>query len=304
MKATTYNRRNGSFAAQGVLLILGVFIAMVLLAPAVVFAQIQLTGECIEDGNGIEYTITATITPAPTAPVGFVTDPVFASGASNVPDDPNIPGEVVDLGGGVFRITFISDEVDSLGQPQSYTVWVYSGSIPSNSINTANITCSVNSSEPGSKSVPVYGRSKLNVNTRGYMILKICGSEDFNVESVDLGSVSLEGVAPRWYKRRDLRGCPNGHDHRKDLKFIFKKQKVIEQLLNKNGGELEDGKVMQLDFSAALNDIHEDTPLAGTLNQGNAIEGKYEVEIVNKSKKKKHWMKWWKHYEKKCAKYY
>ena len=45
MRATTYNKGNSSFAAQGALIILGVFMAMVLLAPAVVFAQIQLTGE-------------------------------------------------------------------------------------------------------------------------------------------------------------------------------------------------------------------------------------------------------------------
>ena len=116
----------------------------------------------------------------------------------------------------------------------------------SNSINTANITCDPIASEPGPNSVPVYGRTKLNVNTRGYMALKICGSEDFNAESVDPRSALLEGVAPRWHRTRDLRGCPNGRDHRKDLKFIFKKRYIIEALRNKNGGELKHGDVMNL----------------------------------------------------------
>jgi hypothetical protein len=294
MRATIYNKRSSGFTAQGALLILGVFIAMVLLAPAVVFAQIQLTGECQEDGNGRNYTITATVT-GTTAPVGFVTTPTFADNGTHPPED---------LGGGVFRITFTSNEVDSIGQPQHYDVWVWAGSY-SNSINTAAITCSLISSEPGPKSVPVYGRAKLNVNTRGYMILKICSSEDFNAGSVDARSASLEGVPPRWHRFRDLRGCPNGRDRLKDLKFIFKKRYIIEALRNKNGGELKHGEVMQLDFSAALNDVHDGTPLAGTLNQGDAIEGKYEVEIVNKKcKKNRRWMRWWKRYKKNCAKYH
>ena len=117
-------------------------------------------------------------------------------------------------------------------------------------------------------------------------------------------------MLPRWHRSRDLRGCPNGRDHRKDLKFIFKKRYIIEALRNKNGGELKHGDVMQLDFSAGLNDVHDGTPLASTLNQGNAIEGKYEVKIVNKYKKKKHWKykkkkhwnRFWKWWNKRCWK--
>ena len=294
MRATTENKRNRSATEGAALWVLGVLVATILLAPAAALADdATLSAACKVVDGGREHTITATFPSPADTPVDVTFSTMDGSFASNPPITPV---------GDTAEFIFASDvDVD-------YTVMAYyvtaDGVLHYPTVTTDYQNCAeISQSDPSNNSVPVYGRPKLNVNRHGFLTLKICGTEEFNVDGVDLRSVSLEGVSPRYHKKRDLKDCPGGKDGYEDVKFKFKKGAIVKALMKKVDRKLIDGEVMELEFTGTYNGHTDLTALDGKLQEGTPIDGTYEVEIVNKCKKK-HWRRWWRNHKKKCAKYY
>ena len=117
----------------------------------------------------------------------------------------------------------------------------------------------------------------MNVKKKGSMRIMICSDGELDLYSVDPETVTLAGVTPESWKYMDL-------------VFKFKNKKIVEALEGLLAGELEDG----------LKDVP--LTLAGSLDDGTALEGTYLVDIINKSKKARKCKKVKKHKKKKMAK--
>jgi hypothetical protein len=69
-------------------------------------------------------------------------------------------------------------------------------------------------------------RHKLNVNSRGVLSITVCGSSDFDVNSIDPDSVRLEGVPAVRHTFADVEGPSGGTDGFGDLILKFKTQEI------------------------------------------------------------------------------
>ncbi len=98
----------------------------------------------------------------------------------------------------------------------------------------------------------------------------ILGSETFDVTTVDIGLVELEGVAPIYGcfwdvatpVGRDIEPCActaAGPDGYLDLILKFKAQAIVDAL-----GEIEDGDVIPLILTGALLEEHGGAPVTGS----------------------------------------
>jgi len=110
----------------------------------------------------------------------------------------------------------------------------------------------------------------LNLASRGVLPVAILGSDDLDVNTIDVASIRLAGVAPVRSSYEDVAApvsdgnecdCtvagPDGHT---DLTLKFKTQQIVEQIVNLLG-ELVDGELLVLNLAGALSD---GTPIEGT----------------------------------------
>jgi hypothetical protein len=149
----------------------------------------------------------------------------------------------------------------------------------------------------------------LNLKSGGLLPVAILGSEELDVNDIDIASVRLVGVAPIRSNMTDVAGpvidgiecdCDeSGADGFVDLSLKFKKQDIVEAL-SLSDYELVQGAELTLDLAAALND--------GTVIEGgdcvvivgkvpNAIAAKKSdvngdgmVDFLDFSKLAQHWM--------------
>ncbi len=123
--------------------------------------------------------------------------------------------------------------------------------------------------------------NRLYVRKRGFIRIAILGTQDFNVNDVDISTVELEGVSPKRWRYRDVStpvadpedvcDCTReGRDGFRDLILKFKNRKIIAAL-----GEVEDGDEVVL-------------TLTGRLNDGSLIEGQDCVIIKKRKLRKSH----------------
>lgn len=98
----------------------------------------------------------------------------------------------------------------------------------------------------------------LNVKSKGVLPVAILGTENFDVSDVDVGSVSLEGVAPIRFSYEDvatpfdgeLCDCHEaGPDGYLDLTLKFDTQEIVTAL-----GDVEDGDVLVLTAKVTMED--------------------------------------------------
>jgi hypothetical protein len=118
----------------------------------------------------------------------------------------------------------------------------------------------------------------LNLATRGVLPVAILGSDDFDVSTIDVATISLAGVGPIRSSYEDVASpVPDGNececttegpDSHTDLTLKFKTQQVVEQLIN-GEAELADGQELAL-------------TLTGTLSDGTPIEGTDCIVLVGK----------------------
>jgi len=110
----------------------------------------------------------------------------------------------------------------------------------------------------------------LNVDSKGNLPVAILGSEDFDVNAIDIASIRLEGVAPIRSSYEDVatpvsdgNQCEcntEGPDGYTDLTLKFKTREIVEALLIEHG-ELVDGEELVLTLTGELSDA---TPIEGT----------------------------------------
>jgi hypothetical protein len=142
----------------------------------------------------------------------------------------------------------------------------------------------------------------LNVNEKCESVLPVAilGAEDFDVNTIDIASIRLAGVAPRCSRYEDVatpvlnaqNDCDcttDGADGFVDLTLKFNKQEIIKAI-----GDANDGEVLQL-------------ILTGNLIDGKKIEGADCVKIIDKTPKKNnhcsHHGKTCSHHKKNCGKH-
>ena len=116
---------------------------------------------------------------------------------------------------------------------------------------------------------PHFCPNPLNVKSRGMLHVAILGSEDFDVNTIDLTSIRLANVAPIRSSFRDVatpvadaNECEcttTGRDGYTDLALKFRTAEVVEELVS-TLGELIDGEVLVLTLTGALFD---ETPIEG-----------------------------------------
>jgi hypothetical protein len=105
----------------------------------------------------------------------------------------------------------------------------------------------------------------LNVKSKGVLPVAILGSEDFDVNAVDVASIRLAGVAPIRGSYEDV-GAPvidandcncteDGPDGYLDLTLKFKTQEIVEPI-----GEVNDGDILPLELTGVSFD---ETPIEG-----------------------------------------
>jgi len=121
-------------------------------------------------------------------------------------------------------------------------------------------------------------RNPLNVKSKGVLPVAILGTEDFDVNSIDVVSVRLAGVGAVRSAYGDVAGpvsdgnececSEEGPDGYIDLTVKFRTAEVVEELV-KTHGDLIDGEVLAL-------------PLTGVLSDGSPIEGADCVRIIGK----------------------
>lgn len=114
----------------------------------------------------------------------------------------------------------------------------------------------------------------LNVNSKGVLPVAILGTEDFDVEEIDPGSILLEGVSPLRWSYEDVAtpydetGCEDcteaGADGYPDLTLKFDTQEVVAAL-----GAVTDGECIEL-------------TLTGNLYSGIEFSGGDFVKIIKK----------------------
>jgi len=282
MNTNIKNKGGIRFALWTALLVLSLLAAIVLVAPAVVFAQItgQLSQECDFALLNDTHTLTATVTEGGTAGTGM---PVFFYSVA-----PFYYGMATfdETGVATFDYTAatVAPVVISLYAVDANTNWIPLDSITTNWIDDANNARLLSCMDSGSDSVTVGGRVTLNDKKNGTFRIALCSVDGLDVNNVDLQAVRLAGVAPLQSKYKDSRLCPGGKDGVGDLVFKFKNRDVVEAL--ENGlGELEDGQEVGL-------------ALTGSLKDGTSFEGEWLAVIYKEDKrhkKEKH------HEKKKCG---
>lgn len=109
----------------------------------------------------------------------------------------------------------------------------------------------------------------LNVDSRGVLPVAILGSEDFDVNAIDVASIRLAGVVPIRSSFEDVATpvsdgneceCTTaGTDGYIDLTLKFKTVELVEELVSTQG-ELVDGDVLVLTLTGVLSD---ETPIEG-----------------------------------------
>lgn len=105
----------------------------------------------------------------------------------------------------------------------------------------------------------------LNVKNKGLLPVAILGTEDFDVNGIDMASIRLEDVAPIRSSYEDVAtpvvdgnecDCNSaGPDDYTDLTLKFKTQEIVEAL-----GDVNDGDVLSLTLTGSLSD---ETPIEG-----------------------------------------
>jgi hypothetical protein len=118
----------------------------------------------------------------------------------------------------------------------------------------------------------------LNLASRGVLPAVISGSEDFDVNTIDVATIRLEGIAPIRSNYEDVATpvtdgnvCEcntEGADGYKDLTLKFKTQAIVEQIVNAFGDLVKDDELVLI--------------LTGTLTDGTPIEGTDCVRIVGR----------------------
>jgi len=118
----------------------------------------------------------------------------------------------------------------------------------------------------------------LNVRSRGVLPVAILGSEDFDVNTIDVASIRLEGVAPIRSNYKDVATpvsdaneceCTTaGPDNYTDLTLKFRTQEIVEKLVNTYDNLIK-GEVLPL-------------TLTGMLSDGTPIEGIDCIRVVGK----------------------
>ncbi len=103
----------------------------------------------------------------------------------------------------------------------------------------------------------------LNLASRGVLPAAILGAEDFDVNTIDAGSIRLEGVPTIRTSYEDVATpvvdgneceCTSqGPDGYTDLTLKFRTQEIVEELVN-SGVELVDGQPIMLTLTGALSD--------------------------------------------------
>ena len=110
----------------------------------------------------------------------------------------------------------------------------------------------------------------LNVKDKGVLSVAILGSEDFDVWTVDVASIRLEGVAPVRSSYEDVSTpvadgadvceCTTaGPDGQLDLTLKFNVQDIVTAL-----GQVNDGDELELTLIGALDEVFGGTPIEGT----------------------------------------
>ncbi len=110
----------------------------------------------------------------------------------------------------------------------------------------------------------------LNVKSKGVLPVAILGTEEFDVATVDIASIRLEGVAPLRSSYEDVSTpvpddaeicecSTEGPDGYLDLTLKFSVQEIVEAL-----GEVEDGEELELTLTGALAEVLGGTPIEGS----------------------------------------
>jgi len=110
----------------------------------------------------------------------------------------------------------------------------------------------------------------LNPSSRGVLPVAILGGEDFDVNSIDIATLRLAGVAPVRCSFEDVAGpgvdtndcdCNTiGPDGYTDMVLKFKTQEIVEQIYSELGGDLVKGDWLELLLTGQLAD---QTPIEG-----------------------------------------
>lgn len=278
------------FAPWTASLALALFAALVLVAPAMVSAQItgQLSQECDFALIGNEHTITATVTEGGAPYTGnlvfFRSDQPFGKYMYRPPSFEN----------GMATFNYTSPTVD----PVVITLYLLDSAtyayIPLDSITTDWVDDENNSGllscmDLGSERVVNGGRVTLNAKKRGAFRIALCSVDGLDVSNVDLQTVKLIGVAPWRSHYKDSSLCPSGKDGVGDLVLLFKNRQVVEALEN-SLGELEDGQEVELFLTGSMEDrsTFEGEWLAVIKKEGKMhMKNKHKEEKHHKKKKDK-----------------
>ena len=128
--------------------------------------------------------------------------------------------------------------------------------------------------KPGSCTNP------LNVKSRGVLPVAILGTEDFDVNEIDIATIRLAGVAPIRSALEDIGAPPDDYDCEDlqqdgfdDLILKFKTQEIVEVL-----GDVEDGDAFVLTLTGSLKSDDES-------EEAVPIKGEDVVLILKKGKK-------------------
>ncbi len=255
---TNINNKGGRrFVASTALLVLSLSAAIVLVAPALVFAQITgaLSQECDFALIGTEHSITAEVTDA-----GVML--LFDTKSPDV-------SPFIDLSDENGMATF-PYTVESLGEVET-SLWFLSsdGWEEMESITT---TWTDDEADLCSDSPVVAdgGEFTLKVKKKGALKIVLCAADNLDVSNIDLTTVNMAGVAPRKWKQKDSRLCSDKKDGVVDLVLIFKNWEVVKALED-NRGKLADGDRFDL-------------VVTGSMNDGTPFEYSWDAKIKKKDK--------------------
>ncbi|MHC4155444.1 MAG: hypothetical protein ACYST6_11060 [Planctomycetota bacterium] len=117
----------------------------------------------------------------------------------------------------------------------------------------------------------------LNVRSQGLLPVAILGLEDLDVDTIDIASIRLEGVAPVRSSYEDVATPADGNececttagpDGYIDLSLKYRTPEIVEELVNAHGN-LADGEMLTL-------------TLTGVLSNGTPIEGTDCIRVLGK----------------------
>ncbi|MBL7075456.1 T9SS type A sorting domain-containing protein [candidate division KSB1 bacterium] len=157
----------------------------------------------------------------------------------------------------------------------SYKMWFTGKDITGNYYSIGYATVTVTIVEVDIDIKPQRCPNRLNVRREKRLKVAILGTQDFDVNDIDVTTIELQGVAPKRWRIRDVStpvadpedvcDCTSdGRDGFNDLKLEFKTREIVEAL-----GDVEDGDEVVLTLTANLND-------------GTPIEGYDCVIIINR----------------------